>query len=192
LINLLKFMEIGFVIFSFLIIFSVIACIYGILKFLSKGSYIFDVLKDAYLAIIGVGIIVCATFFLINFSEYVIQNMYPNRIFSKNFGFLPTSDVKDLQGRVKFFAEKDFGKVSLKFKADDKTFEKIIEKRLFIQQFRENFRNSTDENLRNLSENPNTQFYVSNDFEGICNEDFNNCKAYLIKNKENEEIYFVW
>ena len=106
-----------------LMFFALATVTYFLLRFFAEKYYIADVLKDAFLAVFGV-VFISATFFLIfSIGDGFLNLYYPNRIFTKNFGFDPTADVRIINGSG-FWSP--FGYLShLKFQANKNTIEKI-------------------------------------------------------------------
>ncbi len=179
-------MGIGFVIFIWLIFLGFIAASYLVLKLLSNHFHLAKVLKDALVAIVLVGFFTFCGLIFFSFVEFVVQNIYPTRIFTVDLKVNLTNDVEILDGGVNFYRN------WLKFRANEKTIERIIEKRGFGEVEKKRFKNPFDDELRKLSNDENTILYHSTSFANDCDPDNGNCHAFLVYNKQNGEAYFSW
>jgi hypothetical protein len=179
-------MGIGFVIFIWLIFLGFIAASYLVLKLLSNHFHLAKVLKDALVALVLVGFFTICGLIFFNLVEMVVQNVYPTRIFTMDLEVKLTDDVEILDGGVNFVRS------WLKFRANEQTIERIIEKRSFDKVEKKGFKSAFDNELKKLSTDENTTFYHSNRFASNCDPDNGNCHAYLVYNKQNGEAYFSW
>jgi hypothetical protein len=176
-------MGIGFVIFIWLIFLGFTAASYLVLKLLSNH---FHLAKVALVALVLVGFFTVCGLIFFNLVEMVTQNVYPTRIFTMDLEVKLTDDVEISDGGVNFVRS------WLKFRANNQTIKKIIEKRSFNEVERKGFKNAFDEELRKLSADENTTFYHSTSFASNCDPDNGNCHAFLVYNKQNGEAYFSW
>lgn len=179
-------MGIGFVILIWLIFLGFIAASYLVLKLLSNHFHLAKVLKDALAALVLVGFFTVCGLNFFNLVEMVVQNVYPTRIFTMDLKVKLTDDVEILDGGVNFVSS------WLKFRANEQTIERIIEKNSFDEVERKRFKSAFNDELNKLSANENTTFYHSNSFASNCDPDNGNCHAYLVYNKQNGEAYFSW
>ena len=179
-------MGIGFVIFVWLIFLGFIAASYLVLKLLSEHFRLAEVLKDALVALVLVGFFTFCGLIFFSLVEFAVQNIYPTRIFTVDLKVNLTDDVEIIDGGVNFYRN------WLKFRANEKTIERIIEKREFNEEDRKTFKNAYDSELSKLSADENTTFYHSNRFASDCDPDNGNCHAFLVYNKQSGEAYFSW
>lgn len=105
------------------IFFAIAAASYFFLRFLAKELYIAEVLKDAFLSLAGVvAFLMFLSLVIITFGEFM-DYFFPSRIFTKNFNFEPTADVRIYEGSGFFMT---FSCSShLKFRANKETIEKV-------------------------------------------------------------------
>jgi hypothetical protein len=179
-------MGIGFAIFLWIILLGFIAASYLVLKLLSKHFRLAEVLKDALVALVLVGFFTFCGLIFFNLVEFVVQNFYPARIFTVDLKVNLTEDVEILNGGVNFYRN------WLKFRANEQTIERIIDKRSFAKVEKKSFKNAFDKQLTKLSFDENTTFYHSTSFASDCDPDNGNCHAFLVYNKQNGEAYFSW
>lgn len=116
-------MEIVLVIFFWLFVFAALGLIYLALRIFAKKYYVADVLKDTFSAFFGVALISTIFLFVITISNFCSDYFYPSRVFTKNFGFEPTTDVRIIES-LSFWTPFGYS-THLKFQANKNTIEKI-------------------------------------------------------------------
>jgi hypothetical protein len=185
-------MGIGFVIFFWVLFTSATIVVYLTLWLLSKRFVYADVLRNGFnrFAVVVFFVMTCGTVY--GLANFYLQNTFPSLIFSKQFKFSPTDDVKNLNGSVKMFGSGGIGETLLNFKAEKTTVDKIVENRGFIEKFRESYRNADDLKFRELAKISTTKTFVSFDFYENCDAEMSTCTAFLAYNEADGEVYFVW
>ncbi len=170
-------MGIGFVIIFWLFIFALLAATYLLLKFLAKENDGFVALKDAFLALLGVGLIAFICLVIFTVGNVCLDYFYPSRIFTKNFGFEPTADVRIIEGSS-FWTPFGYS-THLKFQANEETIQKIILEG-FSEGSKKRTGNSDNVEINNILEQPQIRYYQKS---GSADEE-------LIYDKQTQNAYF--
>ena len=170
-------MGISFVILFWFFVFAVLAAIYVFLRFLAKESEGAAALRDAFLVLLGVGFIGVICLVGYTLGNVGLDYFYPSRIFTKNFGFEPTADVRIIEGSS-FWTP--FGYSShLKFQANEETIQKIVVNGFSEKdrKYKDNFRTVE---AKEILEQPESRYYQKN---GSDDET-------LVYDKQSQSAYF--
>jgi hypothetical protein len=185
-------MAIEFAIVFWIVFACFLGVILAILRFFESRSRTAEALSGV---ILGFGFFVTLVVFfglVTEIGEKNLQKNYPPRIFSKSFGFSPTEDVKILESSARFFYSQDQSMTTMKFSAQPKTIEKILEVRNFVEIMPFEFRRMHHRELLPFADDPRMQFYRSESFASSCDPDDGNCHAFLVYDKRSGEAYFSW
>ena len=170
-------MGIGFVVVFWLFIFAALVAIYLSLHLLAKENEGAADLKKAFLALLGIGVVsvICLIIFMVG--NVCLDYFYPSRIFTKNFGFEPTADVRIIEGSS-FWSPLGYS-THLKFQANEETVQKIV-----LQGFSERSRNYKDNfssiETKRILEKPRSRYYEKN----------YSAAETLVYDKESQNAYF--
>ncbi len=173
-------MGIGFVILFWLVVFVVVAAIYISLHFLAKENDGAAAFKDAFLALFGVAFIAAACLVIFTIGSVCLDYLYPSRIFTKNFGFEPTADVRIIEGSS-FWTPFGFS-THLRFQANEETVQKIVFDGFSERSGKDVYNFNSDEAREILAQPQSRHFHKSgsNDETLVYDRQSQNAYFYLV------------
>jgi hypothetical protein len=150
-------MGIGFVILFWFFIFAMAGGLYLVLHFLAKENEGFADLKKAFLALFGLAMLsaVCLVIFAVG--NVCLNYFYPSRIFTKNFGFEPTADVRIIEGSS-FWTPFGYS-THLKFQASEETIGRIVTGN-FVEESKKHVNKSSSIEINDILEQPQSRYYI--------------------------------
>lgn len=170
-------MGIGIVIFFWVFIFGVAGAVYLVLHFLAKENKGVADLKKAFLALFGIMLISAVCLVVFTVGNVCLDYIYPSRIFTRNFGFEPTADVRVIEGSS-FWSPFGYS-THLKFQASEDTIGKIVVGN-FVEESKNYADKKTSIEISEILAQPQSRYYVKS---GIAVET-------LVYDKQSQNAYF--
>lgn len=149
-------MGIGFVIMFWFLVFTVLTAIYFFLHSLAKDNEGAAELKRAFLALSAIGLTVVFTLFAFTIGNVCLDYFYPSRIFTKNFNFEPTADVRIIEGSS-FWTPLGYS-THLKFQANEQTIQKIVLEG-FVEPSKNQTRNYDSDETKSILKQPQSRYF---------------------------------
>lgn len=117
----------------------------------------------------------------------IVRDLFPAQVFESVFGFPPTSDVKELEGRRFIFG--DSGDAFLRFRADKQTIERIVTGARLYKITEDTFKSraSSQSHWKPFEGKP-TLFYESQSFD----DSFGYSSAILCYDGSTGLAHFYW
>lgn len=123
---------------------------------------------------------------LLGFASNSIRSLFPSQIYEARFGYSPSTDVTDLEGKVSTFG--DSSTVELRFRANQQTFNKLLASR-FLEIDRDRFitLNASPDNWKRVG-NRSTRYYEASSFD----DTYSSSTAIMAYDEWSREVYFYW